>query len=61
MSAFKYFAKIYIVKHVKASGGLLSECGIGDPEGRQLKLKHAGTGLCFDLPTTAGRSQVVQI
>ena len=29
MSAFKYFTKI----DVKASGGLLSECSVGDPEG----------------------------
>ena len=41
MSAFQYFTKIDIVKHVKASGGLLSEYSIGDPEQRQLKLKHA--------------------
>ena len=34
MSAFKYFTKIEItcMKHVKASGGLLSECSIGNPE-----------------------------
>ena len=31
MSAFKDFAKIDIMKHVKASGGLLSECSVGDP------------------------------
>ena len=41
MSAFQYFTKIDIVKHVKASGGLLSEYSIGDPEQKQLKLKHA--------------------
>ena len=39
MSAFKYFTKIDIaiscVKHVKpASGGLLSESSVGDPEQR---------------------------
>ena len=36
MSAFKYFMKIDItcMKHVKASGGLLSECSVGDPEQR---------------------------
>ena len=40
MSAFKYFMKIDIVKHVKASRGLLSGCSVGDLERRQLKLKH---------------------
>ena len=38
MSVFKYSTKIDIVKHVKASGGLLSECSVGDPELRRLKL-----------------------
>ena len=31
---FKYFTKIDIVKHVKLSGGLLSECSVRDPEQR---------------------------
>ena len=39
MSAFKYFTKSDIVKQVKASGRLLLECSVGDPEQRQLKLK----------------------
>ena len=42
MSAFKYFAKIDIVKHVKASGGLLSECGIGDPGGKTTEVEARG-------------------
>ena len=33
-----YSTKIDIVKNVKASGGLLSECSVGDLELRQLKL-----------------------
>ena len=49
-----------IVKHVKASGGLLSECSVMDPERRRLKLKHAWHWFVL-LPTTAGRSQAVQI
>ena len=62
MSAFKYFTKIDIVKPVKASGGLLSECSVSDLEQRRLKLKHAWQLNWFVLlPTMAGRSQVVQI
>ena len=49
-----------IVKHVKASGGLLSECSVRDPERRRVKLKHAWHWFVL-LPTTAGRSQAVQI
>ena len=58
MSVFKYFAKID-VKHVPdTSGGLLTECSIGDPKRRRLKLKHAWHWFVL-LPTTAGLSQVV--
>ena len=32
MSAFKHFTRIDIIKHVKASGGLLSECSVRNPE-----------------------------
>ena len=42
-----------IVKHVKASGGLLSECSVMDPERRRLKLKHAWHW--FVLSTDDGR------
>ena len=49
-----------IVKHVKASGGLLSEYSVMDPERRRLKLKHAWHWFVL-LLTTAGRSQAVQI
>ena len=49
-----------IVKHAKASGGLLSECSVRDPEQRRLKLKHEWHWFVL-LPTTAGRSQGVQI
>ena len=58
MSAFKYFRKIDIVKHVKASEGLLSECSIGVPE--QRKLKH-GTGLASNddgRPLTGGTNLI---
>ena len=48
------------MKHVKASGGLPSECSVGDPEQKRLKLKHTWLWLVF-LPTMAGRSQAVQI
>ena len=50
MSAFKYFMKIDIVKYVKPVKVWLSECSVGDPEQRWLKLKHAwqfNSGLCF--------------
>ena len=60
MSAFKYFTKIDNVQHVKASEGLLSECSVGDPEQRQLKLKDAWHWFVL-LPMMAGRSQAVQI
>ena len=30
---------INVMKHVKASGELQSECSVGDPEQRQLKLE----------------------
>ena len=32
---------ILCMKHVKTRGGLLSECSIGNPEQRRVKLKHA--------------------
>ena len=37
MSPIKYFTKIDIVKHVKPSGRLLSECSAGE---KRLKLKQ---------------------
>ena len=40
MSTFQYFTMIDVVKYVKGSGELLSECNIGDPERRRLKLKY---------------------
>ena len=52
-----YFTKID-VKHGEASGGLLSECNIGDPKRRQLKLKHVWHWFVL-LPTTAGHSLAV--
>ena len=45
---------------VKAGGGLRLEYSVGDPERRRLKLKHAWNWFVL-LPTTAGRSQAVQI
>ena len=30
----------------EGSGGVLSECSVGDPEQRRLKLKHAWHVLC---------------
>ena len=50
MSAFKYFTKIDIVKHVKASGGLTVRVQRRRPEQRRLKLKRAwelNSGLWF--------------
>ena len=40
----------------KTSGGLLSECDIGDPKQRRLKLKHAWHWFVL-LPMTVGQSQ----
>ena len=54
MSAFKYFTMIDVVKHVKASGELLSVCSFGDPEQRRLKLKYAWHWFVL-LPTMACR------
>ena len=52
------FLEVDIVKHVKASAGLLSECSVGDLERRRLKLKHVWHWFVL-LPTTAGRSQAI--
>ena len=52
-----------VMKHVKASGRLLSECSVDNSEQRRLKLKHArqlNSALCFYQLSTAVRSQAVQ-
>ena len=58
--AYSNVSQRYIVKHMKASGGFLSECSVGDPEQRQLKLKHAWHWFVL-LPITASCSQAVQV
>ena len=56
------FMKIDIMKHVKASGGLLSEYSVGDLERRRLKsVWQFNSGLCFLRQRQAPKSQVVQM
>ena len=44
---------IDVVKHVKAKGELMSDCSVGDPEERRLKLKYVWHWFML-LPMMAG-------
>ena len=62
MCAFKYFTKIDIVKLVKASGGLLSECSVGDPRAKTTEVEARVALVCASTddgrPLTGGTNLI---